>query len=308
MNKESTFLGPFRQSMPQRTGDGWGGKYEAHWADGLSAYGQTIEMFRVFMSELRPRTDIIVYPGCSTDISPSQIFSGRIIYVDTYKPAVKTLKKAGLEVYHQDATQYEPDEQIDIVISRRYGVLQNHAKLLDKLRDGGYILTDGAYEQQDDILHNTQLELIGVLRKDYTSSAFVLDRESPEDYFNEVETDEEFKQVSALFDGSEQGINIKLVSFKQAAGVVYEVTGKEDNILVEFRKIVDQVKEENLPNLDISLNFDEINKTLSKPWVENEPSPTEKLLLRHNLDWVMLRLPLKKMTGERFYVLRKVLG
>ncbi len=152
------------------------------------------EQLQLFKTTLHPEARVIYYPSCNLDTTVSSIFpDARIIYVDLDKKIVDVLKEHNFEAMEADATQYSPDEQPDIVLLLNPVI--NPEKPASTVKENGYVICNNYHNTANNMHQNDEFELVGVVPP-YKERSTALDTQQLEDYFNSIETDEEFKKVS----------------------------------------------------------------------------------------------------------------
>lgn len=148
------------------------------------------EALEVFKDKLKPRINIIYYPGCGLDDTPSVVFpKSKVIYVDRDDRTIKALHSQGYEAYQANANQYNPGVVDMVILSGFY-----FERPLNYVSPGGFVISDDFWRTADKIVETGSFELIGVLRKEGIPWKYVLDTENPRRYLEEVETDEELRE------------------------------------------------------------------------------------------------------------------
>jgi hypothetical protein len=198
----------------------------------LEASKSLIARFAVIKKELNPKADIIYYPSCHVDTSISQAFpESRIVYVDIDEKAVNALRKAGLEAYKEDALMFKPDGPVDILLMLNPSI--SPEKPLETLADEGYMLCNDYHGTATKVRMTSEYELVGIVRvKDRQT---ILDTENPEDYWKDIDSEEEFKQAPFSFGA---------VYYKTAQKVVERLTGAKENVLERYKQIIAEAREQ----------------------------------------------------------------
>lgn len=172
-----------------------------------------------FNDEFKPKSDLVYYPCCGSDISPSKVFSGRIKFLDQNEKDVNALKKAGYNAYQGDANTFDPGN-VDIMVV--YNPQISPESLLQYVNENGYLVCNNYHSTANLMSRRNDFEFKGAVDKDDK-----IDRKNLNDYWQKVETDEELFQSDPMVGRFIQDIVLKL-------------TGKSDNILQNYRQILDE--------------------------------------------------------------------
>jgi hypothetical protein len=122
----------------------------------------------------------------------------------------------------------------------------------------------------------------------------VFDTESPNQYWEEIETDEEFKA---------SGFSWTVANYQTAATVVEAIFGETTDILSKYREIIELAKEQ----------ARKINKSLLKEdpafaaYIE-DPEDVDILMYNHQgrQFTIPVRLPRKKGSSDSIFVFEKI--
>ncbi len=219
---------------------------------------QSVEILRAFREAFQCNPEVVYYPGCSSDAAPSQAFpESRVIYVDLTESDIRSLKAKGYEAYCANAHEFVPDASPDVLILLNTGVNPEIASR--SLEVGGYVLCNNYYDTADKMHELSLFHFLGVIHSVGDLTWF--DAESLDKFWQEVETEEELaaRDQSGFF-----------------ARVVQKQTGKTENVLAEYRKLLEQAREN-------AIRYD--------------MSPDEPLFLDMKLGNVIQRLPRKREGG-----------
>lgn len=186
-----------------------------------------VASYKLFRESFQPQLATIYYPSCGFDISATKAFpDSRIIYVDKDGKAIRALKKLGLEAYCADVHKFALEGSVDAVI------LQNQAVKIDtpvsKSRIGGFVLCNDYHSAATDLRKKGNFRLVGIVREDTGSKMLFVDKESLDDYWKPVETEEEFRNALPGFHSA---------SYKEAGEIVKVVLGTETDILASYLRI-----------------------------------------------------------------------
>jgi len=194
---------------------------------------EEVAALKTFDRELNPRKDLILYPSCATDVSPSAAFpENRVVYVDIDEPSIDALKKAGYEAVNQSALDYDPGTPIDVLIL--YNQAIRVKTLLAKVRDGGFVICNNYHQAASETKADDQFEFIGAVSEN-DEKGLHIDKENPDNYWTEVETDEELKRAISGWSNA---------SYEEARDVVEAFNGDLENVVKEYKKIFKEAKED----------------------------------------------------------------
>lgn len=193
-----------------------------------------VARYQLFQDKLNPKTDVVYHPCSGLDVSPSKAFlPSRVIYADINGPQMAALRKAGYEAHEVSALEFVPDAPVDVVILINPFIPPE--KPADTVAPGGYVLCNGYHGMPNTLNENPDFTLVGVLHHDAANNDNFFDDEKLEDYWAEVETDEEFKAATP---GS------TAMRYTEAAILVQSLMGRADNILANYKALIIQVKAE----------------------------------------------------------------
>lgn len=152
-----------------------------------------IQGIGLFITQFKPKVDVIYYPGSNAHIGPSKVRgfeSSRIIYLDQIEGAVEALQKAGYEAHVGDAEEFDPG-QVDIAILMNFYA----QKPVEAIVQGGYVICNAWGGGVRHMNQNKDFELVGLTRwgKD---QKILLDTEDVNDCFEDVKTEAEWKEKS----------------------------------------------------------------------------------------------------------------
>ena len=160
------------------------------------------------------------------------------------------------------------------------------------VRENGFVLTND-YHRTATILHqNEQYQLCAVITV-AKSGELVFDTENLEDCWKEIDTEEEFRNAPFSWGTAH---------YSNAAEVVEAVTGKKENVLVEYKKIIARAKEEQRQkNTQILQERPKIADFI------HDPNDEYFVIFNHKGREFVLstRLPKKKGTVDDIFVFQK---
>lgn len=191
------------------------------------AHESTIEKMRLFRKLFSPNPGIVYYPGCSSDNAPSLVFpESRLIYVDLTESDIKSLRAKGYEAYCANAHEFIPDVNPDILILLNTGVQPEI--VAEHLPVNGYVLCNEYFRSATAMRKMSSFQLLGVI--DYADGMTQFDTTSLDEYWQEVETDEELETKRSG----------PIIADQVREYALGEVT----SILAEYRKLRERAKEE----------------------------------------------------------------
>lgn len=140
-------------------------------------YPELVRGYSLFKDYFNPKDDVVYYPCCGEDISPSSVFQkSRIIYVDFNDKTVEQVK--GLEFHNASALEFDPGD-VDVLI------LQNPqippAIPCSHIIEGGYVLSNNYHSTASRINEDNNYELRAIIKRDDDNRAFI-DTENLDDW------------------------------------------------------------------------------------------------------------------------------
>lgn len=250
-----------------------------------------VAKYSLFRERLKPKADVVYHPCGANDVSPSVAFpDSRVIYVDIDEKSVEALKKGGLEAHAASALSFDPGD-VDILIMLNPTISPDIPS--SHVVESGFVLSNDYHGTASSLHRNNQYQLCAMVRTS-RGGELVLDTENLEDYWIEINTEEEFK--NAPFDWG-------AANYAMAVPVVEAVTGKKENILVEYKKIIAMAREERREkNVQMLAEHPE--------WAEftGDPDKDDVLMFNHGERQFVLAttLPRKKGTVDDIFVFQKV--
>lgn len=191
-----------------------------------------VARYSLFRENFHPKADVVFHPCGADDVSPSSVFPGsRIIYCDIDEKSMEALKKSGFEAHTASALEFNPGN-VDILIMINPAIPPDVPS--SHVIQDGYVLCNNYHGTTSPLRQNKEFQLRAVIRTP-SEGEHILDMENLEDYWKEIDTEEEFR--SAPFDWG-------AIDYDTAASVVEAVTGKKENVLAEYKKIIALAKEQ----------------------------------------------------------------
>ncbi len=186
--------------------------------------------FKTFINILKPKMDVVYYPCSNNDITPSTSFpNNHIIYVDIDKNVVDSLKSSGYDAIQASATEYNPGP-VDILIMLN-PVISPQVPI-SHIAENGYVICNDYHHTATELRENPEFQMKSVI-KNTRSGDIEFDMENFDDYWKEVDTEEDFKKSS---------LDYTKASYSIAASIVKAVTGTRENVYEEYKKIIELAK------------------------------------------------------------------
>lgn len=257
----------------------------------VESHPDLVAKYSLFREKFKPKADIIYHPCGANDVSPSVAFpDSRVIYVDIDEQSVEALKKRGIEAHAASALEYNPGD-VDVLIMLNPQISPDIPS--SHVVENGFVLCNDYHGTASSLHRNEQYQLRAMVRTSQ-GRELTLDTENLEDYWKEIDTEEEFR--NAPFDWG-------AANYVMAVSVVEAVTGKRNNILTEYKKIIAMEKEK---------QRQEDAKTLQEhPELAEfmgDPEEEDIIMFNHNGKQFVLAttLPRKKGTVDDIFVFQKV--
>lgn len=243
--------------------------------------------YQLFDREVHPAKGVVYHPCGANDCSPSMAFpDSKVVYVELDEQAVKALQKEGFEAHYASALEYDPgDVNILIMLNPQIPptVPATH------VTEGGHVICNNYHATATAMRDNPDFQLRGLIRV-AKGRGLLYDTDHPEEYWKEIDTEEEF--ANAPFDWG-------AVNYAMAGGVVEAFTGKRENVLVEYKKIIEQAREQNAKML-----------TEHPEWADllGDTDKKDVLMLNHEGQQhvISARFPRKKGTVDDLFVFERV--
>lgn len=259
----------------------------------LESTESLVQSFNLFKEYFNPKSDIIYYPCSGSDISISKSFPGsKIIFLDQMDVVVDALKREGFEAIEGSAQDFKLETKADILLFYNPQIPPSEV-MLANLSQKGYLLCNDYHQTASLIKKRQDFEFKGVIRKN--KEGLIVDTENLEDYWREIDTDEEFKNAP---------LNWGSVNYGYAKKAVEKMTGKTENVIGEYKNLIKQAKEmvkkqntkflaEN-PNFPIAMIQDEN----SNPLMWNDENGEQH--------FIVTGFPKKKGTVDDTFVFQKI--
>lgn len=234
----------------------------------------------LFKEQFNPKLDVIYYPCSNSDITPTKAFpESRIIYVDLEDSVIETLKKNGQEAHEVSALEFNP-VSVDVLIMLNPQIKPDIPASF--VASGGYVLVNNYHNTANLMQQLDSFNVVGVINTYEGEES--LDTVSLEDYFKEVESDEEFQ-------GVQNGFNE--ISFENARKIVKIYNGKDKDILSEYKKIInDELEKEIKEWKELKLTDPEMAE------YEGNPENKDVLLVRRGGEDIVLTREIPKKKGS----------
>lgn len=194
-----------------------------------------VAKYSLFKEKVNPKADVVYHPCGANDVSPSVAFpDSRVIYVDLNEQHMNSLQNSGYEAHVDSALEFDPGD-VDILIMLNPQIPPDVPS--SYVVQNGFVLSNDYHGTASKLHENDQYKFSGIIRKNEKNEKeeLIFDTENLEDCWYEVDTEEEFKNAPFSWGP---------VYYEIAESIVEEVTGKKENVLVEYKKIIDIAKEE----------------------------------------------------------------
>lgn len=250
-----------------------------------------VAKYKLFDKVVNPAKGIVYHPCGADDCSPSVAFpDSRVVYVELDGQSVTALQKDGFEAHHASALDYDPGD-VDILIMLNPQISPSIPA--SHIKAGGYAVVNDYHETATELRNNPNFRLRGLIRV-APDQSLIYDTERPEDYWQEIETDEELK--NSPFDWGS-------VHYSNAAMIVEALTGKRENVLSEYKNIIAKAKEQKRKK-----NAELIAENPKMAEILVDPDQEDTLILNHEGRQFVLdtRLPRKKGTVDDLFIFEKI--
>jgi len=193
-----------------------------------------VKDFELFKEAFHPKADSIYYPCCGQDVSISKAFpESDIVFLDMNHSVVEALRKEKHSAVEAPVEEYQLEKKADILLLLNPQVAPSK-EIIDNLRDAGYVLCNNYHSTATFFKNEKDFKISGVIGMRGKSEPF-LDTEKLSEYWEEIETDEELKRAPFSWGGT---------NYKNVRDVVLGMTGKEENLVEEYKKIREQAKKD----------------------------------------------------------------
>ena len=204
-----------------------------------------IKAFQIFRRDVKLESEEVVFiPGCGHEISPLEQFAfsntRRIIFLDPRQECISDineykneLRDGRVEAICNSLPDYQADEKVNIYIDLNTTIPED--VITRDLAHGAYVLCNNQCGKADILRENNKFELIGVVPFVSNRSYIGLDNTELDNYFTEVQTEEQLRRVPSTF--SQAVANYTLIQ-----RLVNNYYGSEENLLVNYRRLLELSK------------------------------------------------------------------
>lgn len=194
---------------------------------------RVVKLLTFFGENVSPDMKIVYYPCSNVDISPSVAFpNSKVIYSDIEEVSVNTLVMEGYDARLEDATNYIPEEEIDLIFILNPTIDPSHP--ISIATDDGYVIANNYHMSADKINNLGGFELVGVLAGGGESEDVKYDTEDVEECFEEVDTEDDFKKAP---------FGWGVADYLTTESIVRRVLGKEIAVIEGYKKLREMVIE-----------------------------------------------------------------
>jgi hypothetical protein len=148
-----------------------------------------------------PISGTVYYPACATDVAPSVAFAEKddvhVIYADIDSGSITKLQSAGYDAHEVDAKTFQvsPNEpSVDLLILLNPAISSEGPTA--QVKSGGYALVNNYHGTANDLHKDPRFELLGIISDDAEGGDAIVDTEHPEQHWEAVENDEQFRNSS----------------------------------------------------------------------------------------------------------------
>lgn len=250
-----------------------------------------VAKYSLFRERFKPKADVVYHPCGANDVSPSVAFpNSRVTYVDIDEKSVEALKRGGFNAHTASALEFDPGD-VDILIMLNPTIPPDVPS--SHVVDTGFVLCNDYHGTASSLHRNEGYQLRAVIRAS-KGRELTLDEEMLEDYWREIDTEEGFKNSP---------FNWGAAHYTMAVKVVEAVTGKKENVLAEYKKIIATTREEQRQK-----NAQTIAEHPESAKFIRDPDKDDVLFFNHEGREFFLNttLPRKKGTVDDIFVFQKV--
>lgn len=197
-----------------------------------------VERYSLFRETIQLKAGAVVYHPCGeNDVSPSSAFpESRVIYVDQNEKAMAALQQAGFTAHTASALEFNPGP-VDILIMLNPCIDPDFPA--SHVVPAGFVLCNDYHKSASSLRENPDYELTGVIRM--TAEGLIFDTEKLEDFWKDVETDQEFQNAPFSWGALTYGEATELVREGEKIGIIAADTRK--SILDAHKEIIERIIE-----------------------------------------------------------------
>ncbi|MFH1601566.1 MAG: hypothetical protein ABIB61_01280 [Candidatus Shapirobacteria bacterium] len=135
-----------------------------------------VDSLRTFNNEIATKIDLVYYPCCGLDISPSVAFpESKVVYVDSDRMTINKLILAGYEAHNASALEYQLKQKADIVLIVNPTDIDLN-NICQQAGGNGFVLCNNYHATATAMASNEDYELTGYLDWSEEESKYVEDR------------------------------------------------------------------------------------------------------------------------------------
>jgi hypothetical protein len=248
-----------------------------------------VTMYKLFKEKTGFVPQRIYHPCSAEDISPSAAFpESEVVYVDLDEQAMEALKQSGYEAHTASALDFDPGD-VDLLIMINPKILPK--KPAQTVISAGYVLCNDYHSTATWLNEHDSYQLVALIHEDQGKLKY--DSENPADYWVEVDTDDEFQNSPFSW---------TVANYEAARQLVQIIFGEEENILANYKKIIDLTREQNREkNKKIIAENPDMADYLP------DPDTASELFLDYEGQQLLVttRLPSKKGKSDSIFVFQK---
>jgi hypothetical protein len=250
-----------------------------------------VAKYSLFRENLKPKADVVYHPCGANDVSPSVAFpDSRVVYVDIDKKSVEALKEGGFEAHTVSALEFDPGK-VDILIMLNPQIPPDVPA--SHVVENGFVLSNDYHGTASTLQRNDQYQIRAMVRVS-KEGELIIDTENLEDYWKEIDTEEEFQNAP---------LDWAAANYQMAVPVVEAVTGKKENVLAEYKKIIATARgEQRQKNAQMLKEHPEMADFIG------DADQEDVLMFNHEGRQFILAttLPRKKGTVDDIFVFQKI--
>ena len=229
----------------------------------------------------------VVYHPCSGNYkTPSVIFpEAQVIYVEKDSRAVAAFQREGYEAHEASATEFTPEEPVDLLILLNPVIPSKHPA--STVRSGGYVFCNNYHGNASQLKEDENFELVGVVVPN--GEGYRFDQNNLEEYWQPVETDEEFQRARAGWTA---------VSFEQAQKTIKVLKPDATEVLPVYKQAIAEAREAYRARISADLA-----ESVNASGVDLDPDKTTDFYVNGQV--LSAKFPTKKGSTDDVYVFRK---
>jgi len=144
------------------------------------------KVMETYAKEIKDPIKNVLYPASGLMSINEAFKDSKITYVDIDENAINAHKKAGHTAIKEDMEKFTPTEKPDLtILLNPQADNEKIKKLLEHIEKDKHVICNNDHRTAELLHQDKSFQLIGVINPDGSK----MDKEKPEDYFKQVETD-----------------------------------------------------------------------------------------------------------------------